>query len=31
MQKMCKFIVFLVQKKTLPLHGFRHAGEGLIL
>ena len=31
MQKMCKFIVFLVQKKTLPLHGFRHAGEGLII
>ncbi len=31
MQKMCKFIVCLVQKKTLPLHGFRHAGEGLIL
>ena len=31
MQKICKFIVCLVQKKTLPPHGFRHAGEGLIL
>ena len=30
MQKTCKFIVFLVQKRP-SLHGFRHAGEGLIL